>query len=53
MEELRDISIHHTAQKLFNDIKNMKIYDNLFKIVQVIFGFLFNLPTLTPFVCDF
>lgn len=35
MEELRDASIHHTAIKLFSDIKSMKLYDNLFKTVQV------------------
>lgn len=35
MEELKDTSIHHTALKLSEDIKNMKIYNNLFKTVQV------------------
>lgn len=35
MEELRDTSIHHTAIKLFGDIKSMKLYENLFKMVQV------------------
>jgi hypothetical protein len=35
MEELKETSIHHTALKLTEDIKNMKIYGNLFKTVQV------------------
>lgn len=34
MEELKDASIHHTAIKLSNDIKTMKLYDDLFKRVQ-------------------
>lgn len=34
MEELRDASIHHTALKLSSDIKTMKIYDNVYKMVQ-------------------
>lgn len=37
MEELRDASIHHTAIKLFSDIKCMKLYENLYKMVQVKF----------------
>lgn len=35
MDELKDMSIHHTAQKISTDIKNMKVYDNLYKTVQV------------------
>lgn len=35
MEELRDASIHHTAQKLAIAIKSMKNYDEIFKKVQV------------------
>lgn len=35
MEELRDASIHHTALKFSEDIKQMKVYSNLFKTVQV------------------
>lgn len=35
MEELKDTSIHHTAIKFSEDVKNMKIYGNLFKTVQV------------------
>lgn len=38
MEELKDASIHHTALKLSEDIKAMKIYGSLYKMVQV--GFL-------------
>lgn len=34
MEELKDASIHHTAIKLSNDIKTMKLYGELFKRVQ-------------------
>lgn len=34
MDELKDASIHHTAIKLSNDIKTMKLYDDLFKRVQ-------------------
>lgn len=35
MEELKEASIHHTALKIANEIKNMKIYPNLYKTVQV------------------
>lgn len=35
MEELRETSIHHTALKFSEDIKQMKVYTNLFKTVQV------------------
>ena len=35
MEELRDSSIHHTALKFCEDVKQMKIYNNLYKTVQV------------------
>lgn len=35
MEELKDTSIHHTAIKFSEEIKNMKIYSNLYKTVQV------------------
>lgn len=35
MEELRETSIHHTALKFSEDIKQMKVYGNLFKTVQV------------------
>lgn len=35
MEELRETSIHHTALKFSEDIKQMKVYSNLFKTVQV------------------
>lgn len=42
MEELKDTSIHHTALKLSEDIKNMKIYNNLFKTVQVFSSNLFK-----------
>lgn len=35
MEELRDTSIHHTALKFSEDIKQMKVYSNLYKTVQV------------------
>lgn len=35
MEELKDASIHHTALKLSEDIKAMKIYGSLYKMVQV------------------
>jgi hypothetical protein len=35
MEELRDSSIHHTAMKFCDDVKQMKIYGNLYKTVQV------------------
>jgi hypothetical protein len=34
MEELRDTSIHHTAIKFTEEVKQMKIYSNLFKSVQ-------------------
>ncbi|XP_037926548.1 TBC1 domain family member 19 isoform X2 [Hermetia illucens] len=34
MEELKDTSIHHTALKLTNDIKTMKIYESLYRTVQ-------------------
>lgn len=34
MEELKDASIHHTAIKLSDDVKNLKIYNNLYKTVQ-------------------
>lgn len=34
MEELKDVSIHHTALKLTNDTQMMKIYGNIFKMVQ-------------------
>nr|XP_029708933.1 TBC1 domain family member 19-like isoform X2 [Aedes albopictus] len=34
MEELKDASIHHTALKLSEDIKAMKIYGSLYKMVQ-------------------
>ncbi|XP_055639366.1 TBC1 domain family member 19 isoform X2 [Toxorhynchites rutilus septentrionalis] len=34
MEELKDTSIHHTALKLSEDIKAMKIYGSLYKMVQ-------------------
>jgi hypothetical protein len=39
MEELRDSShsIHHTALKFSEEVKQMKIYNNLYKTVQVIF----------------
>ncbi|XP_014089062.1 TBC1 domain family member 19 isoform X1 [Bactrocera oleae] len=36
MEELRDASIHHTAQKLAVAIKAMKNYDEIFKKVQIL-----------------
>lgn len=36
MEELKDVSIHHTALKILTDIKRTKKYDeNIFKAVQV------------------
>lgn len=35
MEELRDSSIHHTALKFNEQMKQMKIYNNLYKTVQV------------------
>lgn len=35
MEELREASIHHTALKFSEDVKQMKIYSNLYKTVQV------------------
>lgn len=35
MEELRETSVHHTALKFSDDIKQMKVYSNLFKTVQV------------------
>lgn len=35
MEELKDASIHHTAIKISNEIKNMKLYGQLYKTVQV------------------
>lgn len=35
MEELKDASIHHTAIKISNEIKNMKLYSQLYKTVQV------------------
>jgi archaellum biogenesis protein FlaJ (TadC family) len=35
MDEIREGSIHHTALKFTEDIKNMKIYSNLYKTVQV------------------
>lgn len=41
MEELKDASIHHTAIKISNDIKSMKLYNNLFKMVQVFSIFIF------------
>lgn len=34
MEELREASIHHTALKVFGDIKSMKLYENLYETVQ-------------------
>lgn len=37
MEELKDASIHHTALKLANEIKIMNIYQNLYKMVQVMY----------------
>lgn len=36
MDELKDTSIHHTAIKLTEDVKNLKIYSNLYKAVQVV-----------------
>lgn len=44
MEELRDASIHHTAIKLFSDIKCMKLYDSLYQTVQVPNKYSFALP---------
>lgn len=38
MEELRETSIHHTALKFSEDVKQMKVYSNLFKTVQVCVG---------------
>lgn len=36
MDELKDTSIHHTALKLLNDIRNMKNYEeSIYKTVQV------------------
>lgn len=35
MEELKDASIHHTALKLSEEIKNMKIHNILYNSVQV------------------
>lgn len=35
MEELKDASIHHTAIKVSSEIKNMKLYSQLYKTVQV------------------
>lgn len=36
MDELKDISIHHTALKLLNDVRTMKNFDeNIHKTVQV------------------
>ena len=35
MEELKDTSIHHTALRLAEDVKTMKLYGNLYKMVQV------------------
>lgn len=35
MEELRETSIHHTALKFSEDIKQMKVYGGLYKAVQV------------------
>ncbi|KAG4073830.1 hypothetical protein HA402_014035 [Bradysia odoriphaga] len=34
MDELKDASIHHTAIKISNEIKNMKLYGQLYKTVQ-------------------
>ncbi|KAG5675845.1 hypothetical protein PVAND_005715 [Polypedilum vanderplanki] len=34
MDEIREGSIHHTALKFTEDIKQMKIYNNLYKTVQ-------------------
>ncbi|XP_050077496.1 TBC1 domain family member 19 [Anopheles maculipalpis] len=34
MEELKDTSIHHTALRLAEDVKTMKLYGNLYKMVQ-------------------
>ncbi|XP_067626036.1 TBC1 domain family member 19 isoform X2 [Eurosta solidaginis] len=36
MEELRDASIHHTAQKLAVAIKSLKNYDDILKKVQIL-----------------
>ena len=38
MEELREASMHHTAIKFSEDIKQMKVYTNLYKTVQVSAG---------------
>lgn len=34
MDELKDASIHHTAIKLAQDIKSMRVYENLYRMVQ-------------------
>ncbi|XP_055376064.1 TBC1 domain family member 19 [Condylostylus longicornis] len=36
MEELKDVSIHHTAIKLAGELKSMKMYESLYKTVQKI-----------------
>lgn len=36
MEELKDVSIHHTALKILSEITSMKNYDEtIYKTVQV------------------
>lgn len=36
MEELKDVSIHHTALKVLSEITSMKNYDDvIYKTVQV------------------
>lgn len=41
MEELKDVSIHHTALKILSEITSMKNYDEaIYKRVQV-FGLIF------------
>lgn len=38
MDDMKDKSIHFTAQKLSEDIQNMKIYQAFYKDIQVDVG---------------
>lgn len=58
MEELKDVSIHHTALKILTEITSMKSYDEtIYKTVQVFYKrhshmFSFSL-ILTLYYCCF
>lgn len=52
MDELRETSIHHTALKFSEDIKQMKVYNNLFKTVQVCMCFEAVRPSCVKWVFE-